>query len=335
MMSRISHFSTAWQRRHKITEKETKQFSQYTWQQLEGKVAPEVLFAPKTGGDSTSTWRLMHPRIVRYLLRNVVGELWIDQLTLVAAVLSARLRDVQTVHLTLRSLHARFSTIFPALGLETVDAWKPDLHLPSYLRGEISPSDSQTTRQLFLKRYISATKQVCNWLDTLPDAEKQKYRRFALPLVNPILIEKASKQKEVKQQQQEHRKAETEAVVPQFATLRAEAHFRYNRLVRLRRAYQQALEKVLSDHSNLPLEFSYDEGDPPVERFHFKLWDRRSFVLDPHHVTLYSTTTQESATYGWHQFSQERNEVFLEFAKAERLEGKPHLKAFGSLKYSH
>jgi hypothetical protein len=43
-------------------------------------------------------------------------------------------------------------------------------------------------------------------------------------------------------------------------------------------------------------------------------------VLDPHHVTLYSATTQESATYGWHQFSPERNEVFLEFVKAERLE---------------
>jgi hypothetical protein len=304
-----------------MPEKKTKQFSEYSCQQLEGKVAPEVLFAPKTGGDSTSTWQLMHPRIVRYLLRNVVGKLWMDQLTLVAAVLSAHMRDVQTVHLTIRSLHARFSTIFPALGLETVDQWVPDLHLPSYLRGEISPNDSQTTRQLFLKRYTSATRQVCNWLDTLPDAEKQKYRRFALPLVNPLLIEKVSKQKEVKQQQQEHRKAETEAVVPQFATLRAEAHFRYNRLVRLRRAYQQALEKVLPDHSNLPLEFSYDEGDPPVERFYFKLWDRRSFVLDPHHVTLYSTTTQESATYGWHQFSQERNEVFLEFVKAERLDG--------------
>lgn len=304
-----------------MTKKKAEQFPEYTWQQLEGKVVPEVLFAPKTGGDSTSTWPSVHPRVVRYLLRNVAGKLWIDHLTLVAAVLTAHLRDVQTVHLTIRSLHTRFIAIFPSLGLETVDAWKPDLHLPSYLRGEIIPSDSQTTRQLFLKRYTSATRQVCNWLDTLPEAEKQSYRRFVLPLVNPILIEKASKQKEVKQQQQEHRKAETEAVVPQFAALRAEAHFRYNRLVRLRRAYQQALEKVLPDHSNLPLEFSYDEGDPPVERFHFKLWDRRSFVLDPHHVTLYSTTTQESATYGWHQFSQERNEVFLEFVRAERLEG--------------
>src|SRR5258708_18746648 len=270
-MSRISHFSTAWPGRHSMTEKKTKQLSEYTWQQLEGNVTPEVLFAPKTDAASTSTWQFIHPRMVRYLLRNVVGKLWMDQLTLVAAVLSAHLRDVQTVHLTIRSLHARFSAIFPSLGLETVDAWKPDLHLPSYLRGEIIPTDSQTTRQLFLKRYTSATKQVCNWLDTLPEAEKQSYRRFVLPLVNPLLIETVSKQKEVKQQQQEHRKAETEAVVPQFAALRAEAHFRYNRLMRLRRAYQQALEQVLPDHANLPLEFSYDEGDPPVERFHFKL----------------------------------------------------------------
>src|SRR5712692_483908 len=304
-----------------MTKKKAEQFPEYTWQQLEGKVVPEVLFAPKTGGDSTSTWPSVHPRIVRYLLRNVAGKLWIDHLTLVAAVLTAHLRDVQTVHLTIRSLHTRFTAIFPSLGLETVDAWKPDLHLPSYLRGEIIPSDSQTTRQLFLKRYTSATKQVCNWLDTLPEAEKQKYRRFALPLVNPLLVEKVSKQKEVKQQQQEHRKAETEAVVPQFAELRAEAHFRYNRLARLRQAYQQVLEKILPDHSNLPLEFSYDEGDPPVERFHFKLWNRRSFVLDPKHVALYGTAAQKDAASGMHQFSQERNEVFLEFVGAERLEG--------------
>src|SRR5258708_17957452 len=128
-------------------------------------------------------------------------------------------------------------------------------------------------------------------------------------MVNTLLIGTVSKQKGVKQQQQEHRKAETEAVVPQFAALRAEAHFRYNRLVRLRRAYQQALEKVLPDHANLPLEFSYDEGDPPVERFHFKLWDRRSFVLDPQHVVLYGMTTRESATDGWHQLAQARNEA--------------------------
>jgi hypothetical protein len=100
-----------------MTEKKTEQFPKYTWQQLEGKVVPEVLFAPKTGGDSTSTWPSVHPRIVRYLLRNVVGKRWIDQLTLVAAVLSAHLRDVQTVHLTIRSLHTRFSAIFPSLGL--------------------------------------------------------------------------------------------------------------------------------------------------------------------------------------------------------------------------
>jgi hypothetical protein len=78
-----------------------------------------------------------------------------------------------------------------------------------------------------------------------------------------FLYEQLCKWKEVLQQQQVHRKAETEAVLPHFSTLRAEAHFRYNRLTRLREAYQQAVAQVLPDHSNLPLAFSYDEGDPP------------------------------------------------------------------------
>ena len=114
---------------------------------------------------------------------------------------------------------------------------------------------------------MSATKLVTNWWDFLPQAQQNVYRPFVLPALNPFLAEEFSPmEKAWVSQQQTHRKAETEAVVPAFTALRAEAHFRFNRLQRLWQAYQQAVKQVLPDHSNLPLTFSYEEGDPPVER---------------------------------------------------------------------
>jgi integrase len=292
-----------------------------SWQALEGKVAPEVLSAPKTGSDPPGDWLAVHGRVVHYLLNNVVGKSWADHLTLIAAVLSARRRDVHTVYLRVRGLNARFSALFPLLGLKQMEEWNVDIHLPMYLKGEISSRDSQITRYTFLKDYSSATMHVWNWYDALPEAEQEVYRRFVLPPVNPLQIEGLNKRNEIVEQQQLHRKTETAAVVPHFSALRAEAHFRYNRLARLRQAYYQALERVLPDRSNLPLDFFYEEGSPPVERFHFKLWDRRSFVLDPEHANLYHPSTYECAKYGLQAFSAEQNAMFLEFIKSEQLEG--------------
>jgi hypothetical protein len=72
---------------------------------LEGKVAPEVLCAPKTGGDprSNGKWPDIYSRSIGYLMRNVVGNPWADHLVLVAAVLSAQRYDPTSVHTCLCS----------------------------------------------------------------------------------------------------------------------------------------------------------------------------------------------------------------------------------------
>jgi hypothetical protein len=299
----------------------TQQAASISWQQLDGQIAKAILHAPKTGGDPNGGWLYVHEHIAGYLLRNVVGTPWGDHLSLIAAVLSARKQDVQTVRMTIMSLHARFSALFPALGLKTMDEWKNELHFPPYIHEQMIPEDSQYTRQQFLTRYASATRHLQNWLDALPDKDQQTYQPFILPVVSPFLYEQLNKMDQIVQQQQAHRKAETEAILPHFAALRAEAHYRYNRLMRLRQAYFQAVAQVPADHSNLPLEFSYEEGDPPLERLHFKVWDRRCLVLDPEHVTGYSPKTREKAARGWASFSGERNALFLEFVKVERLNG--------------
>jgi hypothetical protein len=131
------------------------------------------------------------------------------------------------------------------------------------------------------------------------------------------LVEGLDKRKEVEQQQRQNRKAETDAVVPQFSALRVEAHLRYNRILRLRQASQQALTEVLPNRSNLPLNFSYDEGDPPQERLFFRVWDRRTFTL----THDYHAEIKDRAERGMYTCTDERNGLFLEFVRAERLSG--------------
>ncbi|HEU5373934.1 MAG TPA: hypothetical protein VFV38_00700 [Ktedonobacteraceae bacterium] len=292
-----------------------------SWLDLTGKVAVEVLHAPKTGGDPHGTWAPVHERVIQYLLRNVVGTPWINHLALMAAVLSAHNRDPQTVRMTVMVLHARFSALFPALGLTKTNEWKNEIHLPLYVEAKVITEDTLYVRHQFFRRYSSGTKHVQGWLDVLPEEDRPRYQRFAFPPVPAFLHDAMNQEREISRQQQAHRKAETEAVIPQFATLRAEAHFRFNRLARLRQAYQQAVSQVLPDQSNLPIEFSYEEGDPPTERWFFRLWDRRSFVLAPEHEGFYVAHTRKLAQRRELQFAEERNELFLEFVKAERLEG--------------
>src|SRR6266566_8173101 len=71
-----------------------------------------------------------------------------------------------------RRLHARFTDLFAALGLKTVDEWKNEVHLSLYLQGGIVPEDTLYTRHLFFRRYSSATRHVQSWLETLPDEER-------------------------------------------------------------------------------------------------------------------------------------------------------------------
>ncbi len=88
------------------------------------------------------------------------------------------------------------------------------------------------------------------------------------------------------------RKAETDAVVPRFAAIRAEAHFRYNRIARLRQAYHQAVRTLSGKGHDFPVTFSYEEGGdselgiPTHERLWFRIWDCRSFVQA--HADAYS-----------------------------------------------
>lgn len=287
------------------------------WADLEGKIAPEVFHAPRTAGDleGKGIWPEVRARIVIYLVNNVLGKPWENHLALLAVVLVARRRDVSTVRSTLVNLHARFCKMFPALHLETIHDWQADLHMSAYLRGEILPEETKAIRLSFWQAYHSSTKQLRTWWNALPEDVRQLYQPFLLPSVHPLSVEGLTERKEVEQQQRQSRKSETDAVVPHLAALRAEAHYRYNRVLRLRQAYLQAVAAIQKESLPLPFHFSYDEGNPPVERLHFRIWDRRSFVF----AHPYCKNQYYWAKRGYGTYDEERNGFFLEFVKAERL----------------
>ncbi len=286
----------------------------FTWTCLEGSLAPEIVRAPKTGGDAHGTWPPVEWRNIRYLQHAVVGSPWANHLALVAAVMSARRYDARSVKLVMCRLHTRFKLVFQELALQQMDEWQAEQFFPSYLKGEVLSQDSTPTRERFWIDYSTASKQVWLWLKGLPEAEQERYQPFSLPMVPRVAVYGLLHFKESQQRQQHARKQETDAIVPHFAALRAQAHLRYNCLVRLRQASQEALARVSRDDRPFPVEFSYEEGPA---RWHFRLWDRSSFVLS--RPERYGRQTVTNAQERLRGFTDERNAPFVEFVKATRL----------------
>jgi hypothetical protein len=296
------------------------------WQRLRGRIAGEVFTAPRTCGDphNQGHWPEVPHRVVNYLERNVLSSPWANTAALLAAIMMARRFEVSSVIGKIVILHSRFTSLFACLGLARMKDWDATLHIPMYLSAEILPDDPQSIRQRFWVTYSSASKTMAQWFGTFPECQKPIYQQFILPSLSRLFVEGLTRQKEVTQQQQRTRKAETDAVVPRFAAIRAEAHFRYNRIARLRRAYLDAL-RSLKPGTGLPLTFSYEEGEdkergvPAQERLWFRIWDRRSFVLA--HGDAYSYNAVATARRGAGSLAAGVTRVFVEFVCAERLFG--------------
>jgi hypothetical protein len=152
------------------------------WKCLRGKIAAEILIAPKTGGDphNAGDWPAVPLRVVGYLERNIIGNSWADTLALLAALMAARRYEMNTVFSKLVVLHARFKALFQTLILEEMADWDATQYIPGYLKGEFLPSDSQSTRQRFWVDYHSASKLMSQWLANLPTEQQQVYSRVVV-----------------------------------------------------------------------------------------------------------------------------------------------------------
>ncbi len=281
-----------------------------SWQDLEGVVDPRILHAPRLN------WEAVDPRAVRYLNMQVAGALWVDHLALLVGVLTAHARlDASTVRSRLYSLHVRWREIFAHFHLTTFQDWEPAEHLPRYLN-DPDFDDTFETRQEFLRTYGAAVHHVYGYLRSLPVEARTIYQQWELPTLPAGLHHQLSRGAELVEAQHQRRKAETDAVAPHFARIRAAAQLRWNQLHRLKGKVQEVATLVQSGQAALPVAFSYEETHPS-QRLHFLLWDRRSFVQA--HAEQYSKAAVWEARRQIRGFRSERNHFFLELVGTETL----------------
>ncbi len=102
------------------------------WECLRGKIAAEILVAPKTGGDpyNAGDWPSVPLRVVDYLERNIVGNSWADTLALLASLMAARRYEMSSISHKIVVLHTRFKALFQALELEEMVDWDATQYIP-------------------------------------------------------------------------------------------------------------------------------------------------------------------------------------------------------------
>lgn len=169
-----------------------------------------------------------------------------------------------------------------------------------------------------LKFYKPSEYQINKWINNnLSSGEQEYYQKFSLP---PFSYDSSdfAFPKLSKEQAQNTRKNETDAIVPHLSTIRVEANLRWNQMKRLRDAFQQQIRIVEADSISLPIEFSYAEPKRIGEVSHFRLWDKPSFVLN--HQQEFSEAVIKQAKHKKSTYSDENNTYFLEFIRAESIE---------------
>jgi hypothetical protein len=292
------------------------------WKELSGHCALEVLCAPKTWGDSLRPSSIEVPQnlegIVTYLQRNVVGHPWANHLVLLAAVLYSQHLQYKSVFGTLSRLHRGFSDLFAALSLRSMADWDVDRHMTLYLGVHLLNEHTSSQRANFWRCYVSSSVHLKRWLTGLPAEQQAQYLPYILPYPHDSReLARLSGGTQVTLDQQEKRKADTDALMPFYMDLRTQAHLRYNLLVRIRKTYRKAIQAVESGKADLPLEIEMREGGK--ERLIFRLWDRRTFVLE--HPTLFSQATKWDARNRRRAYTPTKNAYLLEFVRAEALDG--------------
>ncbi len=287
------------------------------YRELEGKLDEHILHLQDNRGVFLLDKLAEAP--VKYFFNQCLDTPWQNQLLLAMLIDSDRNLDVKTILDRIHTLHPRFKIIFNVYNLQVFTDFDTEKHMYDYLKGIIYPEHSNSQRATFLQRYNTASYYTKKWLASKLSQEQQEYfQQFLLPI--PMFDNRDfmfSKQK--KEQAQNTRKSETDAIVPYLPQIRVEANFRWNQMKRLREAFLTACKQAEQRKDvTLPLEFHYDEPERIGERFYFRLWDKSSFVL--YHKRKFTESIVKSAENHTGTYSEAKNQYFVEFLKAERLE---------------
>ena len=257
-------------------------------------------------------------RNLKYLNNNCLNFDWKNHLLLIILIEVAQNKDTLTIKRIIATLSTRFKDIFNHFNITRLLDFDLNVHLYGYLKGEIFPNDSNSKRSELLSCYTGSEYNTKKWIhNNLSFEEQEYYKQF---LLQPISFDPRdfSLRKLAKEQAQTIRKDETDAIVPMLPTIRAEANLRWNQMKRLRDAFHQQIQELETKSFSLPIEFFYDEPERIGERFHFRLWDKPSFVL--HHQIHFSENIIKQATEKKGTYSDKNNAYFLEFIRAESIE---------------
>ncbi|WP_427110283.1 site-specific integrase [Lysinibacillus xylanilyticus] len=257
-------------------------------------------------------------RTMKYLNNNCLKYDWRNHLLLIALIETERNKDAVAIQIILKTLHPRFKDIFEFFSLDTWIDFDANTHLYQYLKGEVLPNSTNNMKSDFFNRYRVALYNTNKWIRNNSSVEEQIYFRQYFLLNISFDSRDFSFNNLAREEAQTTRKDETDAIVPHLPTIRAEANFRWNQMKRLRDAFYKQTQKVENEALSLPIEFYYDEPERVGERFHFRLWDKPSFVLN--HKTEFSDTIIKQATQRKATYSDENNAYFLEFIHAVSIE---------------
>jgi integrase len=286
------------------------------YNQLLGKVDDQLLHLKDTRGvfllDKAPETSLS------YFIRNVIEKPWKEHLLFIMFVYTDRQNDARTVLLALQTLNPKLTFIFDEFVIREMKDFDVETHMYQYLIGFIFKEHTDNMRAELLRHYRGSSYQTKKWLTSKLNSDQQSYFKQFLFQMPSYDSRDFSFTKSAKEQAQNTRKSETDVIVPLLPQIRAEGHFRWNQLNRLRQAYLKACEQAKTTNCELPLEFYYDEPERVGERFYFRLWDKPSFVLN--HKDQFPASTLKSAYKRTGTYLQENNHYFVEFVKAERLE---------------
>ncbi|ASJ54163.1 hypothetical protein BP422_11765 [Brevibacillus formosus] len=239
----------------------------YWYQKLNGKIDSEILNLMDSAGNNM--WDVVHPSIIDYLYRNCLDLPWTNHVALIAVVKTSYRNYVPTsIKHVIKGLNARFRMLFPVLGLKSMDDWNTD-HVYEYITKRVLPEHTDTQRYYFLTMYDPASDMINRFYDNKLDEEKkEKLKKYILPRIYEDFFDQLGKK--VISQQKINRKKETDAIVPYYAKLRGEAHFRWNLVSRLRNKYKEVLESMEGQNVRYPVSFHYEENSG--DKHYFRLY---------------------------------------------------------------
>ncbi|TDK58179.1 site-specific integrase [Bacillus salipaludis] len=286
------------------------------YEQLLGRVDKQLLHLQDTRG--LFLLDKVHETNLKYYMNQVIDKPWNNHFLLSIFVYVEKNSDVKTISNFLDRLNPRFKNLFEVFQINNIIEFDVQTHMYEYLKGTVYREHSNNMRKELLTWYCSNEYAVKKWVKSkLNNKQQIHFKQFLFP--TPAYDSRDfTFTKSAKEQAQSTRKSETDAIVPLLPQIRAEGHFRWNQLKRLRQAFLKACEQAKSTNCGLPLEFHYDEPERVGERFYFRLWDKASFVLN--HQEQFPASSLKSAYKRTGAYSNENNHYFVEFVKAERLD---------------